>query len=275
MATSSRKSGFPGMFDGQSTENMRRQFIEAPLDAAVPATLGPVSELAKVLTSLPAAFVASQKKELQRVRETSGDYDERIPALEASIEQSEILQVMAGRGQSRVQRLIGSLATGENVFHGFVSDPDFAPMSGVTVRLTGTKRGRGKAAATTDEDGYFSIALGPNDYGTQDSSKRSLSISQRVNKLFETRKLDSTVTPEAEKDEEASQSTVQILRKNTLLHEDPLPVTVDEGTIYREYVIGEKESSEDDFNEFVWGKSAEVEQDQTATDTVKKKSPKK
>ena len=119
MATNSRKSGFPGMFDGQSTENMRRQFIEAPLDAAVPAALGPVSELARILTGLPTAFVASQKKELQRLKETSGDNDERIPALEASIEQSETLQIMADKGQSRLQRLIGSLATGENVFHGF------------------------------------------------------------------------------------------------------------------------------------------------------------
>lgn len=275
MATNSRKSGFPGMFDGQSTENMRRQFIEAPLDAAVPAALGPVSELARILTGLPTAFVASQKKELQRLKETSGDNDERIPALEASIEQSETLQIMADKGQSRLQRLIGSLATGENVFHGFVSNPDFAPMSGVTVRLTGAKRGSGKAAATTDDDGYFSISLGPTDYGTQGSSKRSLTVSQRVNKLFETRKLDSTDAVEAEKDKEASQSTVQILRKNTLLHEDPLPVTVDEGTVYREYVIGEKQSSEADFNEFVWGRSADVEQAQTASDTVKKKSPKK
>lgn len=278
MATTSRRSGFPGMFaNSQSTENMRRQFIEAPLDASVPAALGPVLELAKVLTSLPAAFVTSQKKELQRVKETGGENDERIPTLEASIQQSETLQVMAGRGQLRVQRLLGMMATGENVFHGFVSGPDFAPMSGITVRLTGAKGGRAKAADTTDDDGYFSISLGPNDYGSQSNSKRSLSVSQRVNRLFETRKLDvgdSTEAEKAEKDEEASRSTVQILRKNTLLHEDPLPVIVDEGTVYREYVVGEKESSEDDLNEFVSGKAADLD-DTPSAESGRKKSPKK
>ncbi len=60
----SRKTGFPEFFaDTKSGDNLRRQFIEAPMDAAGQAALGTGIELATLMSFLPDAFAASQRHE--------------------------------------------------------------------------------------------------------------------------------------------------------------------------------------------------------------------
>src|SRR5688500_11804766 len=122
MATDSGKKSFSGVFGSpQTPENVRRRFIEAPLDASVPAVLGSVLELGMVLTRLPDVFIASQNKELERLNASVEANDPRIEALQASIDQAKELQTTAQRGQVRVQRAAATVASGKNVFHGFVS----------------------------------------------------------------------------------------------------------------------------------------------------------
>lgn len=260
MANDSSKKSFSGVFGSARTpEDVRRRFIEAPLDASVPAALESVLEMANVLTLLPEVFIASQNKELERLRTSVGPNDPRFAALRVSIEQAEELGDTAEKAQARIQRVSMATAAGQKVFHGFVSAPDLSPLAGVSVRLTERATGGAKAGATTDKDGYFSLPLEPVNYDTSRTKTRNVSVSQRINKLFETRRLDTldtAATATTDEQQQTRESTVQIFRKNKLIHEDPIPLQLDAGSIYREYIVDEQAGSDDDFNEFVWGKKS-------------------
>jgi hypothetical protein len=56
--------------------------------------------------------------------------------------------------------------------------------------------------------------------------------------------------------QQTEESTVQIFNKNKLLHEDPVPVDLSGGSVYREYVLNKDDSAAEDFSEFVWRKKA-------------------
>lgn len=254
MATQSKKTGLPEFFtDAKSTETVRRQFLEAPLEASRQSALGSAVELATLMSILPDAFVASQRRELNRVTKSGKESDSRVAALQTSIEQAEVLQTMALRGQARVQRALVALATNEDVFHGFVSDPDLAPLKGLTVRLTDNKTTRAKAlSATTDDDGYFSIALGTKDDTPRDAQAKDspINLSQRIADLLAGLSQETSAAPAA--GAEAGVSQVEILKKGKLLYRDPVLLARDGGSIYREYVITDtKPSSESDFRDFM------------------------
>ena len=265
MATDSGKKSFPGFGQTNSPEDVRRRFIEAPLDASVPEAMATVLELANVLTRLPDVFIASQKKELDRIKATAEPNDPRAQALQASIDYTEELHGTAKMGQTRIQRVAMATVGGQRVFHGFVSTTDLAPLPKATVRLTERAAGGSQAVGTTDEDGYFSIALDPPPprYGTA-IPKRDLSLSQRINRLFETRKLDLSereavsAPEEAATDDAVRETTVQVLLNGKLLYEDPIPLKIDQGSTYREYIVTEDGSSPEDLNEFVMGKMSDT-----------------
>jgi len=273
MANDTGKKSFSGMFGSARTpEEVRRRFIDAPLDASVPAALEAVLGMASVLTRLPEVFVASQNQELERLRTSVGANDPRVDALQASIEHAEELQATADKAQVRIERVAAATATGQKVFHGFVSAPDLTPLAGVSVRLTERAAGGAKGGATTDEDGYFSLPLERTSYtATTDTKKaRDFSLSQRINKMFETRRLDTLdssddASTDSQKEAATRESTVQIFRKNKLIYEDPIPVELDGGSIYREYIVNEQAGSDEDFNEFVFGRGSD-----TSTDSTKK-----
>jgi hypothetical protein len=258
------KNSFSGLFgSARSPEEIRRRFIEAPLDASAPAALASALEIASVLTKLPDVFIASQNKELERVRATAGENDLRVNALQASIEQAEELTATAEKGQARVERVAAAAVAGQKVFHGFVSAPGLEPAAGLTVKLTERRAGGATGSATTDADGYFSMPLGPKEYGAAGTKNREFSLSQRINRLMEPRAVNlnasadtagtADTTAAAQQTEE---STVQIFRNKKLLHEDPIPVDLSGGSIYREYVVNEGESAAEDFSDFVWRKKS-------------------
>src|SRR5438093_11678739 len=111
MATKSNSTEFPGFFPNpKSAETLLRQFIEVPLEAAVQSALGSGMELGNLLSILPAAFVASQERELKRVMRSEIENDPRVAALESSIEQARVLQTMAERGQVRIERVLAAVA---------------------------------------------------------------------------------------------------------------------------------------------------------------------
>lgn len=254
MATQSNKREFPGFFaDTKSAETLRRQFIEAPLEAAGQSALGSGIELGNLLSILPAAFVASQDRELKRVLSSGIENDPRVAALESSIEQAGVLHTMAQRGQVRIERALVAVANKDHVFHGFVSDADLAPLKGLTVRLTGSKATRSKTlSTTTDDDGYFSIALDTKSNMQQDSGAKAskISLAQRISDLMAGPGIEPISTPSESVNEDASQ--VEILKKGKLVHSDPVPVARGQGSVYREYVIStEKPPSASDFRKFM------------------------
>jgi hypothetical protein len=246
MATQSKKTGFPEFFaDTQSAENLRRQFIEAPLEAAGQPALGAGIELANLLSILPGAFVASQERELERIKKSGVDNDPRVAALETSIEQAGVLQTMAQRGQVRIQRGLVAFAGADKVFHGFVSDVELTPLKGLTVRLS--SEGRKALSATTDDDGYFSIPLGARSSRQQENSGENKSkagkgsLLQRITDLM----ASPGIAPLASAAESVAGqgSQVEILKRGKLLHTDPASLTLDQGSVYREYVIADTEPS--------------------------------
>ncbi len=235
----SKNPGFPQFInDPKSAEDARRQFLEAPLDAVGPATLAAGLEVAQLLSILPNAFIESQKRELKRLQATAAEDDERIVLLQSSIEEGEQLRTFVVGAQLRAKRVVSTSSGREDVFHGFVSKSDFSPLVGVTVRLKSGKSDRGHSSAKTDEDGYFSIPLSAK---TSGKGEGKLSFSQRINKMLDSRNQPSTTPQEAQKARVTAQ--VEIVNKRQVVHEDPVPVIIDEGSVYREYVVSERDSS--------------------------------
>ncbi len=254
MATQSRKTGFPEFFaDTQSTENLRRQFIEAPMDAAGQAALGTGVELAGLMSILSDAFTASQRREHERVLKSGDEKDPRVAALQTSIDHADLLRSTARRGQVRIQRALVAVASNDEVFHGFVSNTDLVPLGGLTVRVTGSKTGRATAlSATTDDDGYFSIALGTKKDTQREPGVTSspINLSQRIINLMTGRSQEPSASAPASAESGGSQ--VEILKKGKLLHRDMVPVAPDGGSLYREYLIADAEfSSASDFRNFM------------------------
>ena len=244
MATQSRNSGIPEFFaDTESAEDLRRKFIEDPMEGSAQSALRTGSELANLMSFLPGAFVASQQRELERVKRSGGEKDPRVAALQASIEQADLLQTMALRGQVRVKRALVALTSNDAVFHGFVSDSELAPLKGLTVRLTDSKNPRAKTfSAVTDDDGYFSMALGTKSAirDATGAKVKSINLSQRLAALTARLSREPGAPPPA--GAEANLSQVEILSKQKLVFTDPVPVALDGGSIYREYAITDPSS---------------------------------
>jgi len=243
MATQSDKTKSPNFFaDTKSAETLRRQFIEAPLEAAARSAVDSAIELGSLMSILHVAFAASQERELKRLRSSGIENDPRVAALESSIEQASVLQKMAERGKVRIERALVAVADKDHVFHGFVSDTDLTPLRGLTVRLTGSKATRSKMlSATTDDDGYFSIALGTKGNKQQDSGAKDskISLAQRIRDLMAGPGIEPIPKSSEFAKEVASQ--VEILKKGKLVHSDPVLVARGQGSVYREYVISTEE----------------------------------
>ena len=254
MKTNSRNTGFTDFFtDAKSAESVRRQFIEAPLEAARQSMFGPAFELAQLLRVLPDAFAASQQRELKRVKASAEENDPRVAYLEASIEQADTLRTMARRGEVRAQRSLIAYATRNEVFHGFVSDSEMNPLRGLTVQIvSGKVRGAKELKSNTDDEGYFSISIGKKSASQWGSEKEGDKISpEKLADLLANREKEKEIYEQ--QNDERKGVRVAILKKGKLIHEDPVPMGLGEGSVYREYVISDKEySSPSDFQDFMY-----------------------
>lgn len=231
MASRSRKTG-PEFFAGdQSAENMRRRYIEAPLEAAQQSVFSSSLEIANLLSIVPDAFLASEQRELERVKKSGKEEASRVAILQTSIEQADVLRTTARRGQARAKRALAALADNDIVFHGFVSDAKLTPLKGLTVRLIG---GKGTFAqdlsAKTEEDGYFRIVL------VRGSEAKAVPlISQRIVNFMSGLNWETSVSSAASA--EAGGYRVEILKEGKVLHSDPVPLSPDNVSVYREYVL--------------------------------------
>ncbi len=208
MADQSGTTGFSEFSSAaQTPDAVRQKLIDAQMEAARQPALDLAGELLTFLGSLPGAFAESQRRELKRLMRSTDEKDPRVAALQASIEQADMLQSTALSGQARVNRALTALSRGGDYFQGFVSDADFAPLADRTVQLTGFKT----YSATTEADGYFSIALD-------------------LKEMFSREPAAAGKTGEWQ---------VEILKGSTLIYRDPTPLVLSGGSAYREYVVSE------------------------------------
>jgi hypothetical protein len=238
MANQTRgNSGFPNIFSAFRGEDPRKQLID--IKAARGEALASVVEVAGLLSVLPNAVIASQQRELERLKATRGDNDPRVLELQATLERAATLSAMAERGQARAERLAVAFTDSEAAFHGFVSDSDLNPLSGLTVRA-----GQ-QSSATTDADGYFRIPLGTR--ATRPATARELfqSLSRRTPK-------DTAVDPAgSEPGKELATAQVEIVRKGAIIHTDPFLLPLEDGAVYREYVLPKTPGTPRDFKNFI------------------------
>ena len=240
MATKTTNQSFLG--GDQSPEKIRSEFIDKPLEAAKQAVLGSGLELFNLMSALPDAFIASQSRELERVKASGKDNDDRVALLEASIAQATVLRTTVQLGETRVGRALSSVGDSEIAFHGFVSNTEFEPVGGLTVRLSGRQGEGGKRGltATTDNDGYFRIPLGSKSVSGKEWRTRvgQINFAEKINILSE----QQAAAADASSANDTSGATkaraqVEILDGNKSVYQDPVGVPIDEGSVYREYVV--------------------------------------
>lgn len=236
-------------------DTINRQFIEAPLAAARQPAITTGLDLLAFMTTLPDAFIASEKRELKRLARSGSDKnDPRIERLEISIERAGELRSSTHLGKARLERGLVSLSEDGNVFHGFVSGIDLQPREKITVRISAAREGEksDKAlSAMTDSDGYFSIPLGK-DTKKATSPESAVNLSGRMNELLmrvNAKAGSSSNAATGEKsythvdDGKDVLARVEILdAAGNILHRDASPLVVNAGTAYREYVIDGNET---------------------------------
>lgn len=228
-----------------SKRDPRDERIRAQAEAVKPAALDAAGEVLAVLALLPDAFIRSQKRELSRLMRTEEDeQNPRIAGLRRSIEQVETLGETARHGQARIERLSNMLDNDKHVFQGFVSDAELRPLPGVRVQVGDAEATGGKTlGAVTAADGYFAIPLSGK--GNERGAPMTEGLSDVLNRAFAAPgKVDAKNARVKAEAAAAAASQQRIVRVEIFdaagksLHEDPQPLPLGAGGIYREYVIG-------------------------------------
>lgn len=239
--------------DDLSSDTLRDQLLKAQLDAARQPAVTAALGLFSFMSALPDAFVASQQREAKRLQKLGRDRDPRIEALKVSIEEADKLRATARWGQARFDRALAALAEQNDVFHGFVSDTELQFQKGYTVRIVDASDTSGKStlSAITESDGYFSITLKATKKTSGFSAKGDIkeNLFARMSELFGMtgraagKAADASA---ASPDTEAAKASVEILDPNgQRVYQDPFPIIIGSGSVYREYVINSKGGSGD------------------------------
>lgn len=240
-----------------------KQFIDAPINAARQSTIHLGLDLLDFMSSLPDAFIASEERELKRLSRTSNDKkDLRIEQLKHSIERTQAIRENANLGKSRIDRALVALSEDGNIFHGFVSDTNANPRAGLTVRISVSNQNEAGASrsAITDSDGYFSIPLdSEKNTSTKSGILNRQKMSGRLADVFAARENSASAEEKAASAEGAARTEnidaesvtnerneilaqVTILNERELVYQDEVPLIINEGTAYREYIVDIKAS---------------------------------
>ena len=204
--------------DRDRKRNFATQMRRSGADA-----LGLGDDLLELFTTLPAAVIASERAEYDRLVERHGKDHPRSRQVAEALDAFEGVEAQAARGRARATRAIEAIQASGTAFFGFVTSADGDPLAGYKVRVTGIAAG--KLEAITGDDGYFRIAL-PAKSASAPTAGRRVSPKRAA-----------ASTP-AEDRTEASPvlAAVEVLdRKGNKVHEDPLPLQIDSGSAYREY----------------------------------------
>ncbi len=246
MATQSGHSGSSRFFGtAQSADEARKEFIEVPMEASRQAAIGTALDLFAFMTALPDALLASDRRELNRLSSTAeSKEDPRIERLKVSLARAEQLRENVIHGKARIDRMLVSESEDGNVFHGFVSDSDLRPREKLAVRVIAETGDQ--LSATTAVDGYFSITLGKDARAAarKATPESAVNLSDRMNELLKRVNAKSgSGKSQAGTDDKTYTSgeflaRVEILdASGNILQHDVLPLVVNGGTAYREYVV--------------------------------------
>jgi len=250
MNKQTQKNQRPELLSGEPTaEAIRKQFLEAPMAAAQQPAINVGLEVLAFMAALPAAFVASEERELNRLSRTSdASNDPRMERLKVSIARAMEWRATSQQGKARIDRALVSLSGDGNVFHGFISDNTFAPQTGLTIRIAVARDGAKEttvSSATTNADGYFSIPFDREPLKTQKGQPPEPNV-KSSGRMAERLSRKTTASAAATGDGKEVLARVEILdSKAVVIHEDSVPLVVNAGTVYREYVIERRGGTND------------------------------
>jgi hypothetical protein len=228
-------SEFVGKTD--SPDAIRQEFIDKPLAAAKQTIASTGIEFLGFMSAIPEAFIAAQQRELERVAAVRGDKDKIVTRLQASIEQADRLRSIAEAGQARIVRIAEILGTSGqgSAFHGFVSDTSLNPLAGLTVRIVGLTDAKDTSLSdTTDDKGGFRIPLGARQAPppAQGAPPPSAPAGPAAAPTTSRAAAGTTGT------DQGIEAEVEILDANgKVLYQDPAPLVIRGGSVYREYVL--------------------------------------
>ena len=233
MASSSSKKASAAFVAGAGTgssSSIRRNFVDAPMAAARQPMMDAALDVYAYLQLLPAAFADSQRRELERLVRSVGDGDARVRALKLSIEQAQVLRDTADLGRARIDRTLEAIARERDAFHGFVSDESLLPQRGLLVRVSADVGGASRLLESrTADDGYFRIDLGERTGASVKEPARGSGAEKN----------NADSTPGSAAAEPARAGRVEIFdARGTLLLRDTTLLPLDQGTVYREYLLG-------------------------------------
>jgi hypothetical protein len=164
--------------------------------------------LLSLFQALPAAAIASERAEHERIVGRYGKDHPRAQALEESLDRLERTEARAALGRMRAARAMQTAQLPGAALQGFVTDAAGEPLRGVTVRVEASRLSA-PLSARTAADGYFRIELPP-----------------------------AEAAPAREQEEERELAQVVVLDANGhRVHEDPMPLSLRAGSAYREYTV--------------------------------------
>lgn len=238
----------PGTRGDRGGENM-----QSTIDAARRTAFTAAIDTFKLLADLPGAYLRSQKREMKRLQRIASDDDPRIRVMHESIRQARTLHTTAQLGQRRVERLLVALADSEALVHGFVSDGQLKPAAGLTIRLSLKEGGSHRSfQERTDEAGYFRFRLGtdsrPYKPGSQPTeSKMSASIAEALARVNAKSAAGASARAATAPGAQLALARLEIFdAADKSLHVDPQPMQIDAGSVYREYVLVDGRSVDND-----------------------------
>jgi Carboxypeptidase regulatory-like domain len=164
--------------------------------------------LLALFQALPAAALASERAEHERIVGRYGKDHPRAQALEASLDRLERTEARAALGRMRAARAMQTAQMQGAALQGFVIDAAGEPLRGMTVSVEAARM-PAPLSARTAADGYFRIELPP-----------------------------AEAAPAREREEERELAQVVVLDANgRRVHEDPMPLSLRAGGAYREYTV--------------------------------------
>jgi hypothetical protein len=219
MAESTKGTRLDQLFGARAraqNDKQRAQLLQGQLAQASRQGFDLGRELYAFISSLPSVALATDLAEYERVAKRYGPDSERARAVEVLVENGRTLQRTAALATVRVDRVVQGVQEQEPVFHGFVSDRAAKPQPGLIVQLS-SQTLREPLIARTDDAGYFRIGLP----AAQLTPAQEAAQEKRA----------------AAKNSQA-EATVEVLGAGgNVLYADPVPLVVDNGMAYREYVV--------------------------------------
>lgn len=195
-----------------ATERKRKRQFEAETTTALDNAVDAGALLLQLFTVLPGAIIEAHKAQHELMVERHGAEDPRAQDAAAAFEDMSHLDAIARPARARIARALSVRRMTGAGFHGFVEDQDGVPVVGARVQLVGGRSPR-LPRATTEEDGYFVIALDARTGPGKD---------------------DGGENPEKPR----QGATVRIVdRTGELLYEDAIALEIQAGSAYREYRV--------------------------------------